>query len=103
MWETLRLSLGAFVTSAGFGGLAAVIAALIAARVAADRARDQHEAEREADARERWWLGWRWVWDNRFELGDEEILDALDGLNDLVSTQEQAILLGVTTAALMGR
>lgn len=61
-WETIRLALGAFLTSAGFGGLATALAAYLALRGVRERIR--HDAEQAAsdradgltgDARRRWW------------------------------------------------
>lgn len=70
--ESVRLTLGTFLTSPGFGGLAAVIAAVFAARsvgkrLAGDRelAKQQREHEVEmattADSRQRWWEVLFWL------------------------------------------
>ena len=61
-WEIVRLALGAFLTSAGFGGLMTALAATVALRGVRERMRhdaaNTEEARRDlliADTRERWW------------------------------------------------
>lgn len=77
-WDTVRLGLGAFAVSPGFGGLGALAAAVVAylgIRHKADQDRlAAHEAntaeqvtQRLADERERWWELARWV--------DQQVVD----------------------------
>ena len=71
-WEAvgsfLGPSLGAFVTSAGFGGLAALVAAIIAFRAArnsvrnsAEQARQDRDQRNRADRKAQWWARAQWA------------------------------------------
>lgn len=105
MW----LALGAFVTSSGFGGLAALFAAGIAylgllRRVREDRATAVEVADRaaedavESDARERWWQLLEWLYDHKKEANDYDPFIAartLHVLEDLASTRHQLAMLEI--------
>lgn len=103
-WETVRLALGAFVTSSGFGGLAAVCAAAIAykgigRRIRADKemAADKSSAEADAatmsDQRQRWWDALYWVWEHHGDLTDDAVLDLIDSLERGSTTPQQSAML----------
>lgn len=114
--EIVRLSLGAFLTSPGFAGLAALGAALVAfrgvstrveierhlaheaqrhataeARAAADR---NHEERRQAEALVRWWELTRWinVQLERENRDKDLLMSLLIELETLVTTREQSIM-----------
>jgi hypothetical protein len=111
-WELVRLSLGAFLTSSGLAGVAAVTAALIAANVAGARLRvdrilaaQQQEASQTAahaaDARARWWETVQWLWLNRAETNDLVFLEALQSLKEMVETRQQSVMLEIVTRTLI--
>lgn len=80
LWNDLGHSLGAFLTSAGFGGVAALCAAGIAARqVYRTRQQDlrvsrKAEADRHSD---QLWTRFEWVVSNRDELGPLTVVEML--------------------------
>ena len=89
--ESVRLTLGTFLTSPGFGGLAAVIAAVFAARsvgkrLAGDRelAKQQREHEVEmattADSRQRWWDVLFWLDTDSGRFDEDSFLECLAAL-----------------------
>ena len=109
-WELVRLSIGAFLTSSGFGGVAAVCAALVAAKVAGSRLRgdyrlaaEQHNRNQEAahasDARARWWETAQWLWLNKEQIADPDFLEALQALGKMVETKQQSVMLEIVTKA----
>ncbi len=111
VWETLRLSLGAFLTSSGAGGVAAVVAAYWAYRgvqsrlagdrqIAAEAALSEAAASRVADARQRWWEMALWIWNARQYLDPVETVVAVEALKRLVQTQEQSAMLEVLSRAI---
>lgn len=114
-WDTFRLALGAWLTSPGFGGLAALIAAVIAylgitKRIAADHdlaieAADRSRAAADAaDERQRWWEVLQWTWTNRDALEDRDPLIAasvLEALEPLVQTAAQSVILDATSRAIV--
>ncbi len=105
----MRLALGAFVTSSGFGGVAVLTAAWIAYRTAADRlsgdrdiaaramaAKESQDAE--ADRRERWWAAQRWLWENRTALIAADpvaVSRAIASLRKQADTETQYLTLDV--------
>jgi len=102
---------GAFLTSPGFGGLAAVVGALAAVRVAMARLRGDYQmaaqshkrnqhAAREADARARWWDTLQWLWTNRDQVGDQAFLAGLQSLAAIVETRQQSVMLEIVTNTL---
>jgi hypothetical protein len=113
-WEFVRLSVGAFLTSPGFGGLAAVVGALAAVRVAMARLRGDYamatqsqrrnqNAAREADARARWWDTLQWLWTNKEEVGEQAFLEGLQSLAAMVETRQQSVMLEIVTNTLTPR
>lgn len=80
-----------------------MVAALIAAGVAMRRLSTVRSAALEADARQRWWETIRWVWENRYELPDDALVDALAAMEERAETAEQSIFLDVTTSAILER
>lgn len=123
--EIVRLSLGAFLTSPGFAGLAALGAALMAfrgvrrrvevewelaheaqrhasaeARAAAER---NHEERRQAEALVRWWELTRWinVQLDRENRDEDLLMSLLIELETLVTTREQSIMLEFLTKRLL--
>lgn len=110
-WELIRLSVGAFVTSSGFGGVAAVGAALVAAKVAGSRLRGDYRlaaqghvrnqrAVRDADARARWWETLQWLWTNRDSADEQAFLEGLQSLAEMVETRQQSVMLEIVTKTL---
>lgn len=113
-WEAA----GTFLTSPGFGGLAAVVAAVIAFYAAARRVRvdrelamssqqQQRDRQNEVDSlaarnetRGRWWQILTWIWSNRQDLDDASLTEALATLADLAETVEQRRMLLVLITAL---
>lgn len=113
------LAVGAFLTSAGFGGLVAVAAAMIAYRnvtrtIAANHAaateaadiqrelarkEDERARERElaADARQRWWEALVWVADNASKLTPVEASQALAALTSRELNPQQSAMLEAVT------
>ncbi|MCW4601505.1 hypothetical protein ON003_07830 [Janibacter hoylei] len=98
--ESVRLTLGTFLTSPGFGGLAAVIAAVFAARsvgkrLAGDRelAKQQREHEVEmattADSRQRWWEVLFWLDTDSGRFDEDSFLECLAALADQTETKPQ--------------
>lgn len=93
-----------FLTSAGFGGTAALAAAGIAYRgirqrigfeagenerarvAAADLARD-------SDARQRWWDAVQWTWENQAVIDSAAMRDLIAGLSPLAKTATQVAFL----------
>ncbi|EHB48812.1 hypothetical protein MycrhDRAFT_5653 [Mycolicibacterium rhodesiae JS60] len=80
LWNDIGHSLGAFLTSSGFGGVAAVTAAGIAAwQVYRTRNQDlavtrKEEADRHSD---QLWTRFEWVVSNREELGPLTVVEML--------------------------
>jgi hypothetical protein len=113
--EGLRLALGAFLTSPGFGGVAAVVAAMVAVRgirirllgdrELAEQARQaEREADRDSEARARWWDLARWV-DAQVDAGSiphEGLMDLLETMADSVTTKEQSVMLECVLNKLTG-
>ncbi|MGB8379688.1 MAG: hypothetical protein WCG47_00340 [Dermatophilaceae bacterium] len=123
--EIVRLSFGAFLTSPGFAGLAALATALVAvrgvntrvsverelaheaqrhasaeARAAAERHREER---RQAEALVRWWELTRWinVQLDRENVDKDLLMSLLVELEALVSTREQSIMLEFLTKRLL--
>lgn len=105
-----------FLTSPGFGGLAALAAALLAyrgirirlqgdqqlaqqARLAADQSAERNreielKATLENDARNRWWALATWI-DQQIgvaSLPTADLLELLERLGDAVTTSEQSVM-----------
>ncbi|PRY59482.1 hypothetical protein BCF74_10972 [Knoellia remsis] len=110
--ETIRLSLGAFLTSPGAGVLGLIGAALLTyvgvdKRLRAERrlALDARAATRaqdsENDARERWQLLFTFLWDNQEDLGATSVLHGLGVLRELATTSQQLGMLEVLTLAVL--
>jgi hypothetical protein len=82
-FEFIRVSLGAFVTSPGFGAAVAGVAAWgaykgISSRIIADR--DMATIEED---NARWWEMANWLWDNRQLVDLEQAVKMLENLEDL--------------------
>jgi hypothetical protein len=69
--EVVRLAVGAFLTSPGFGGLAALGAAYV------------------ADERERWWQSYTHLWDNRDDIHGPLLLAGIQSLGEVAETTQQ--------------
>jgi hypothetical protein len=103
---------GAFVTSSGFGGVAAVVGAQAAARVAGARLRGDYQmasqshqrnqnAERDADARARWWETLQWLCANKEDVDQQAFLEGLQSLAAMVETRQQSVMLEIVTKTLL--
>ena len=113
--ESLRLALGAYLSSPGFGGVAAVVAALVAVRGVRIRLRGDREladpagvaarvAAHESEARARWWDLARWV-DAQIEaesIPRESLMDLVETMADSVTTKEQSVMLECVVTKLTG-
>lgn len=104
----VRLAVGAFLTSPGFGGLAALTVAAVAykklredrqngkdeiARLAADRWTDQKDRLAQ-DARQRWMTSFTWLnaaYTDGY-LQEEPWMDGLTHLAKIATTKEQKVL-----------
>ncbi|MEO7131675.1 MAG: hypothetical protein ABIZ07_09910 [Dermatophilaceae bacterium] len=104
------LAIGAFIVSPGFGALAAVLAAFLAywgigRQLRGERALAQEKASNdratalEGDRRRRWWTVLTWLWENRDDLGEVELMKGLIALKSTGLTAEQATMLQVVTEA----
>lgn len=102
-WEPARLAIGAFLTSSGFGGLAAFGAALLAFRGIRARIGYDQSAAVEADARERWWQAYTHLWDNREKIADEDLLDVVASLEEVAETAQQTMMLDLLVAQVIAR
>lgn len=93
MWdvvEWLRLPLGAFMTSAGFGGLMTGLGVLVAVRKnSTDRRAVQDSAERD-----RWWKTFDWVDKNIDEMDPDTFADVYSELLEASTVRGQRAILG---------
>lgn len=96
--ETVRLALGAFLTSSGFGGIAALGAAMVAYRGIKARIGYDRDAAVEADTRERWWQAYTHLWANREEIADDDLLDGVASLEEVAETAQQLMMLDLLVA-----
>jgi len=79
-WELVRLSAGAFLTSAGAGGIAALGAAVVAYRGIRRRIEYDRDAATAADTRERWWQAYTHLWDHRGDIPADVLVDGVTSL-----------------------
>jgi hypothetical protein len=93
--------LNEFVMSSGFAGATAVAAAYVAYRGIGRRISADRDLAREADARQRWWDGVNWVWENREHMEPDLALDTLQTLGGLAQTREQSAYLKAVQTALV--
>lgn len=97
-WNTVRLALGAFLTSSGFGGVAALGAAALAYRGIKARIEYDQTAAVQADTRERWWQAYTHLWDNREQIADDDLLDGVASLQEVAETKQQTMMLDLLVA-----
>lgn len=98
--ETMRLALGAFLTSPGFGGLMAGAGVLVALRKAGDDRRTAEEARHEArllqeqnEERDRWWRMFTWLDDNADAVDIDTYLALWEVLDESAPSQPLAAML----------
>ncbi len=102
--DAVRLAVGAWLTSPGFGGLAALVAAVIAYRGITKRIGADRALAVEADERQRWWEVLQWTWTNREALDDRDPLitaDVLVALGEAVPTKSQSVILEAASRAIV--
>ncbi|GEM_PF-1846454 len=85
----VRLTLGGFMTSAGFGGLMAGLGVLVAVQKNINERRTVHDSAE----RERWWKTFDWVDKNIDELDPDTFTGVFQELLDASTVQGQRAIL----------
>ena len=98
-WELVRLSVGAFLTSAGAAAIAALVAAMLAYRGIVRRIEYDRKAATAADTRERWWQAYTHLWDHRAEIPTAALLNGVASLSDIAETEQQTVMLDLLLAS----
>ena len=86
------LAMGAFLTSSGVGGLAALVAAVLAYKGIARRITFDRQQDRVADARERWWAAYTHLWANQSTIPVEALTEGVASLEKLAETEQQSMM-----------
>lgn len=91
----------AFFLSPAFAGVCAVFVGLVTAVVALLRLWSEHRKELRSDERGRWWDTLEWVWDHRFEMDDDTLVDSLAALEGQVDTEAQSLFLRLAAGMML--
>lgn len=114
-WDDLRLAVGAFMASSGFGGVSALCAALLALRgvrerlsgdreLAAEERREAQSRAHENDRRNRWWELAQWI-DSQSDthaLAIDDLLTMVEQLEVAVTTSEQTVMVECLVRKVLG-